>query len=141
MYRKDPEIDIIKDILNGILEVQPDSTFVQSLLYQYLERGSLSKKQLEGLYNKASKLNAISLGKLATLEAEILKRPNKYKSTLPPSRPLYSKDENAGQMMEAILKKYPLHKRVLFLKSKYDNNESLSAAEVAELEKFTKLLM
>ena len=38
-----------------------------------------------------------------------------------------------AQMLEAILAKYPQHKRVLFLKSKYDNNETLSATEMSEL--------
>jgi hypothetical protein len=43
-------------------------------------------------------------------------------------------------MIEAILEKYPQHKRVLFLKVKYDNNEVLSSAEITELERFYKLL-
>jgi hypothetical protein len=46
----------------------------------------------------------------------------------------------AGDLIEEILLKYPQHKRVLFLKAKYDNNEVISAAEVAELNKFKKLL-
>jgi len=59
---------------------------------------------------------------------------------LPSSEPLYSKDEETGRMIEAILKKYPQHKRVLFYRSKYDNNEMLPATEMAELQKFFKLL-
>jgi len=141
MYNKEPEIDIVKEILNAVLEAQPNSTFAKSLWHQYQERGSLSKKQLEGLYNKASKVKSISSSWLATLNAQIIKRPNKYKSSLPPVKPLYEKNEEAGKMIEEILQKYPQHKRVLFLKVKYDNNEILSATEISELQKFHKLLV
>ncbi len=140
MQRKKVDVDVIKDILEALLEAQPHSTFVQSLYLQYQERGGLSKKQLEGLYNKSLKVKTIPTGKLATLEAVILKRPTRYKSTPPPPKPMYEKDERIGQMMEAILAKYPQHKRVLFLKSKYDNNETLTPAEVLEVERFTKVL-
>jgi hypothetical protein len=44
-------------------------------------------------------------------------------------------------MIEEILQKYPQHKRVVFLKMKYDNNEPLGATEINELEKFYKLLV
>lgn len=140
MQRKKVDVDIIKDILEATLEAQPHSTFVKSLLNQYEERGGLSKKQLEGLYNKALKIKTIPVGKLATLEAVILKRPNRYKSALPPPTPLYQKDDKVGEQINAILTKYPQHKRVVFFKSKYENNESLSPAEITELEKFFKLL-
>jgi hypothetical protein len=140
MNRIKPEVDVIKDLLKAVLAARPDSTFIQSLLHQYEERGGLSKKQLQGLYDKALKIEAIPVNKLATLEAVILKKPTRYKSTLPASEPLYKKNEEAGQLLEAILAKYPQHKRVLFLKSKYDNNETLAATEITELQKFSKLL-
>lgn len=133
-------MDIIKDLLEAVLVAQPESSFTRSLLNQYLERGGLSKKQLEGLYNKAAKIRTIPVNKLATLEAVILKRPTRYKSALPPAEPLYKKDEAAGKMLDAILAKYPQHKRAIFLKSKYDNNEVLSATEIGELQKFNKLV-
>ena len=140
MIRKKVDVDIIKDVLEALLEAQPHSTFVQSLYRQYQERGGLSKKQLEGLYNKSLKVQTIPANKLATLEAVILKRPTRYKSAPPPPKPMYEKDERIGKMMEDILAKYPQHKRVLFLKSKYDNNETLTPAEVLEVERFTKAL-
>ena len=140
MYRKKIDVDVISDILNALLEAQPQSTFVQSLSRQYQERGGLSKKQLEGLFNKAQKVNTIPAHKLATLEAVILKRPTRYKSAPPPPKPLYEKDQRVGKMMEDILAKYPQHKRVLFLKSKFDNNEPFTAAETLEVERFSKLL-
>ena len=140
MQRIKPDVDVISDVLKAVLEAQPLSSFVQSLLHQYQERGGLSKKQLQGLYGKAQKINSIPLHKLATLEAIILKKPNRYKSGLPETAPLYEKDETAGKMIDAILAKYPQHKMVLFLKSKYDNNETLSAAELAELKRLGKML-
>ncbi len=139
MYRKNPDVDIINDVLKATLLAYPGSTFIQSLSFQYEERGGLSKKQLEGLYKKAAKVRTIPPNWLATLEAEILKRPTRYKSTLPPLKPLYEKNENIGQMISSILEKYPQHKRVLFFKSKFDNNEQLTASEISELEKFDKL--
>ena len=141
MQRKKPEVDVIKDVLNASKEAYPNSSFIQSLSLQYEERGGLSKKQLEGLYKKAEKVKTMPSNWLATLEAEILKRPNRYKSILSPPKPLYEKDQKTGDIIDAILKKYPQHKRVLFFQSKYDNNESLSAAELTELEKFQKLLL
>ena len=140
MQRLKPEVDIVQDILKAVLVAQPHSSFTQSLLNQYQERGGLSKKQLEGLYSKATKVKDIPPGKMATLEAIILRKHSKHKSELPAPAPLYVKDEEAGIMINAILVKYPEHKRVLFLKSKYDNNEVLTAAEIADLQKFNKLL-
>jgi hypothetical protein len=140
MHRKKPDVDVIKEVLNATQLAYPGSSFIQSLSFQYQERGGLSKKQLEGLYNKASTVKTMPPNWLATLEAEILKRPTRYKSTAPAVKPLYVKDENVGKMILAILEKYPQHKRVLFLKSKYDNNEQLSAIEISELEKFNKLV-
>lgn len=141
MYRKKPDVDVIKDLLELVLVAKPASAFVKSLLFQYEERGGLSKKQLEGLYSKAAKIDSIPANKLATLEAVILRRPNRYKSALPENTPLYVKDDTTGQIINAILEKYPQHKRVLFFKTKYDNNEPLQAAEKAELERFSKLLL
>jgi len=140
MHRINPDVDVILDILKAVVEAQPMSSFAQSLLHQYQERGGLSKKQLQGLYNKAGKVETIPVNKLATLEAIILKKPNRYKSALPAAEPLFVKDEATGQMLEKILAKYPLHKRVLFFKSKYDNNEVMTAAELAELKRFSNLL-
>ena len=140
MQRLKPDVDIVLDILKAVLEAQPLSSFTQSLLHQYQERGGLSKKQLEGLYGKAQKVKSIPSGKLATLEAIILKRPTRDKSPLPSSVPLYQKDEETGRMIEAILEKYPQHKRVLYYRSKYNNNEMLPPAEMTELQKFFKLI-
>ncbi len=140
MQRKHPDVDIIKDLLEMVLAANPSSEFIKSLSLQYEERGGLSKKQLEGLYKKAEQVATVPPGKLATLEAMILKRPNRYKSPLPENVPLYTKDPVIGEKIDAILEKYPQHKRVVFFKAKYDNNELLSPAETTELDRFYKIL-
>ncbi|HVF82295.1 MAG TPA: hypothetical protein VM884_10190 [Flavisolibacter sp.] len=135
------DVDVVSDILSAAMRAYPDSDFVQSLSHQYLVRGSLSKRQLEGLYKKAERIKELPHNKLATLEAVILKRPKKYKSPLPPSEPLYKKDEAIGRLIDDILLKYPQHKRVVYFLSKYKSNEPFSTMERAELERFHKLLM
>lgn len=139
MNRLKPDVDIVLDILKAVLVAQPLSSFTQSLLHQYQERGGLSRKQLEGLFSKASKIQTIPANKLATLNAIILKKPQRYKSEIPETKPLYTKDEETGKIIDDILVKYPQHKRVLFLKSKYENNEILSATELTEIQKFKNL--
>ncbi len=99
------DVDVVSDILSAAMRAYPDSDFVQSLSHQYLVRGSLSKRQLEGLYKKAERIKELPHNKLATLEALILKRPQKYKSALPPSEPLYKKDEAVGKLINDILLK------------------------------------
>ena len=140
MQKKGIEIDIINDLLEECIMAYPVSSFIISLYKQYRERGSLSKKQLQGLHSKAAKVKDMPQNKLATLEAIIKKMPTRDKSALPPLKPLYEKDESTGQLLGAILAKYPQHKMALFLKSKYDNNEPLAAAELADLERFKRLL-
>jgi hypothetical protein len=141
IQKKKPDVDVIMDVLNETLQANPTSPFVQSLLFQYQERGGLSKKQLEGLHSKASKVTTIAAGKMATLQAIILKKPTRYKSPLPIAAPAFVKDTVTGDIIAAILLKYPLHKRVLFYKARFDNNETLSSTDKMELEKFAKLLL
>ena len=141
MIRKNPNVDVINDVLKLTLDAYPESNFIKSLLFQYHERGGLSKKQLQDLYAKALKVNTIPVGKLATLEAVILKKPTRYKSTMPAAAPVFTKNERTGQLINDILVKYPQHKMVVFLKIKYDNNEPLSAAETTEIERFYKILI
>ncbi|MFN2438643.1 MAG: hypothetical protein ABR503_05550 [Chitinophagaceae bacterium] len=140
MDKKRPEIDIVNEVLEECILAYPVSSFIISLYKQYQQRGSLSKKQLQGLHAKAAKAGTLSPGKLATLEAVINKMATRYKSELPPTTPLYEKEESNGQLIESILAKYPQHKRVLFLKTKYENNETLSPAEIGDLKRFQQLL-
>ena len=140
MENKRKGIDIINEVLEECIIAYPVSSFIISLYKQYGQRGSLSKKQLQGLHAKASKIEGISPGKLGTLEAIIKKMPTRYKSEAPAPKPLYEKDEHTGKMIVEILEKYPQHKHVLFLKAKYDNNEMLSPAEITDLKRIRQLI-
>lgn len=140
MYKKKETFDIINEVLEDCILAYPVSSFIISLYKQYQLRGSLSKKQLQGLHSKAVKIAAMPPGKLATLEALINKMPNRFKSELPEPAPLFVKEETAGKWIEAVLAKYPQHKRVLFLKAKYDNNEVLSVSEMEDLKRFNQLI-
>ncbi len=135
------EIDVVSDILQGAMKAFPSSEFIQSLSHQYLVRGWLTKKQLQGLHHKAAKARDINPGKLATLEAMIARMPTRTKSDKPATAAIIEKDEKMQTILDEILTKYPAHKRVLFFKSKLEHNEDLSASEKAEAERFHKLLL
>lgn len=133
-------LDIINEVLEECILAYPLSSFIISLYKQYLERGSLSKKQLQGLYGKASKIETLPPGKLATIEAIIKKMPTRYKSELPENKPLFEKEESTGKLITEILSRYPQHKRLLYLQSKYENNEIFTQADLADLKRFRSLL-
>ncbi len=140
MIQKKQGLDIINEVLEECIIAYPVSSFIISLYKQYQERGSLSKKQLQGLHSKASNIKDISPGKLATVEAIINKMPTRDKSEIPAAKPMFQIEEGTGELIEEILAKYPQHKRVLFFKSKYLNNEVLSTAEITELKRFKQVL-
>ena len=140
MKRLKPEVDIVMDLLKDVAEANPGNSFAQSILIQYQERGGLSKKQLQGLYGKAVKLPGISIAKLATLEAIILRKNEKTRSPKPEIRPLYEKEEKTGLQIKAILERFPDHKQVKYLQAKYENNELLSSAELLDLQRIFKAL-
>ena len=135
-----PDVDVIMDVLKQAQAANPASTFINSLLVQYQERGSLSKKQLEGLHSKASRVITISPGKLATIQAIILKKHTNHRSTVSKSVGAAPTDTTTAQLTHEIIAKYPQLKRVLYFKMKYDNKETLSTAEKSELQKFHTLL-
>lgn len=137
MEKKKQGIDVINELLEECILAYPVSSFVISLYKQYNERGSLSKKQLQGLHSKATKITTIAPGKLATVEAIINKMPTRDKTPLPQPKPVAEKDTSANDMIEAVLAKYPAHKRVLYLKVKYDNNEPFSHDELNDLKRFS----
>jgi hypothetical protein len=140
MHPQKDRLDIINEVLEECILAYPVSSFIISLYKQYQQRGSLSKKQLQGLYGKASKIDGLPPGKLATIEAIIKRMPTRYKSELPEPTPLFEKEESTGRLIEDILAKFPHHKRVLFLKVKYDNNELLSPTDLADLKRFKSLI-
>ncbi len=134
------DVNVILDVLKQALVVYPGSTFINSLYKQYQERGSLSKKQLEGLYHKASGIKTIAPGKLATIQAIILKKHSNHRSIV--TKPVFAEtsDTISILMISDILSKYPQHKRVLYFKMKHDKKEILSSLEKTELERFHKLI-
>lgn len=136
MLPKRPEINIVNEVLEDCILAYPVSSFIISLYKQYGQRGSLSKKQLQGLLGKATGAGTIAPAKLATLEALIKKMPTRTRSERPENTPLYQKDEETGRLIGTILAKYPAHKRVLFLQSKWENNEPLSTTDLADLKRF-----
>ena len=142
IIKKKPSVDVTMDILKATQLAFPSSKFIESLIFQYQERGGLSKKQLQGLYDKASKVESMPSGKLATLEAIILKKVTRDKTpqSVTIAQPV-EKDTTSSEVIDAILQKYPQHKRVLFYKAKMDNQEDLSVIEKAELGKFKKIIL
>jgi len=138
--QKKQGLDIINEVLEECILAYPVSSFVISLYKQYQERGSLSKKQLQGLHSKASKIKDIAPGKLATVEAIINKMPTRDKAPVTEQKSIVVQEDNTSQLIEEVLAKYPQHKRVLFFKSKYENHETLSPLEVGELKKFRQLI-
>lgn len=135
------DIDVVSDILKAALKAAPHSEFIQSLSHQYLVRGFLTRKQLEGLFSKAGRLPGMHTGKLATLEAMIARMPIRTKSQKPELKPFIEKDERTGMLLQQILERYPAHKRILFLKGKFDNNENITPSELSEIDRLHKLLI
>ena len=119
----------------------PDSVFIGSLHHQYCNLGGLSKKQLEGLYAKAQQSEIISTAKLATLEAIIKKKPNRYKSEKITKAPEPENTNDIEPLLEDILKKFPQHKMALFLQSKCKHREPLTETEIAEVKRLAKVLL
>lgn len=141
MDKKKPRLDIVNIVLEECIIAYPVSSFIISLYQQYMERGSLSKKQLQGLYSKAAEIEGISHGKLAGLEAIMKRMSTRNKSDLPVHAEIIEKDESTRIMLDEILAKYPQHKRVVFLKAKFENDEPISPAEISELKKFSTILL
>ena len=141
MNRINPDIDIVAQVIEAVLKAKPDDAFCKSISIQYMERGGLSKKQLEGLLGKANRIAAIKPGKLATLEAIIKKKHITHRSEATITATVKTNDEEAGKMIEAILEKYPQHKRVLLFSSNYNKDGMLATNDKEELNRFYKLLV
>jgi hypothetical protein len=135
------KLDIIDKVLSACYAYNKEALFVMSLMHQYEERGNLSKKQLEGLLLKAQKVPDMPPSWLATLEATILKMHTKEKAPATVNTPMFQQDEELGKKMEAILNKYPQHKRIIFLFTRYNKREQFTAVEKTEVDKFYKLLV
>ena len=77
---------------------------------------------------------------IGTMEAIMLKMPNRYKSTPENNTPVFQKNTEATQLIETILQSYPQHKRALYLQTKNNHHEPISQAEMDELRKFHQVL-
>lgn len=139
--KRGDRFDIVNYMLEECILAYPVSSFIISLYKQYTTRGSLSKKQLQGLYGKANAIEGIHAGKLATLEALINRMPTRYKSVLP-DKPVAGKNENEDlKKVEKILAAFPAHKGALVLYSKLKAGGALSAREATDLARFSSLII
>ena len=141
MHRINPDIDIVAYIIEAVITAKPNDAFCKSIQIQYMERGNLSKKQLEGLHGKALRIPGINPGKLATLEAIIKKKHITHKSEATLVHKTIEIDVESEKMLTEILEKYPQHKRVVFFKTNFENNSILISSEKEELKKFYKILI
>ena len=140
-HRLNPDVDIVAQIITAVLAAKPDDAFCKSIYQQYMERGGLSKKQLEGLHGKAGRIKEISSAKLATLEAIIKKKHVTQRSEVTITKVEIEIDTESEKMIDTILEKYPQHKRVLVFKANFAKDKILPKADKAELEKFYKILI
>jgi hypothetical protein len=145
MLSKNKKIDVIDKLLSLCYAHNKDALFIMSLMHQYEERGSLSKKQLQGLLLKAQKINEIPAHQIAAVEAIVLKMPNRDKTPVQKTTPAISEAEAqiaaARAQTEQVLAVYPSHKQVLLLRSKLMSHQSLTPQEQADLNKFVKILI
>ena len=145
MLSKNKKIDVIDKLLSLCYAHNKDALFIMSLMHQYEERGSLSKKQLQGLLLKAQKIKEIPAHQIAAVEAIVLKMPNRDKTPVQKTTPAISEAEAhivaARAQTEQVLALYPSHKQVLLLRSKLMSHQSLTTQEQADLTKFVKILV
>jgi hypothetical protein len=134
-------IDVIDKVLNACYQHNPDALFIMSLMHQYEERGSLSRKQLEGLFLKAQKVKDMPPNWLATLEATILKMPVREKAAATPNTAKQETPSKEAELITQLLAKYPQHKAVLLLQQKLQKHQSLTPPEQTELERLARLLL
>jgi hypothetical protein len=145
MFPKNKRIDVIDKLLALCYAHNKDALFIMSLMHQYEERGSLSKKQLQGLLLKAQKIKEIPAHQIAAVEAIVLKMPNRDKTplqkTTPANKGAEAQISAALAQTEQVLAVYPSHKQVLLLRSKLISNQPLTPQEQTDLTKFVKILV
>ena len=145
MLSKNKKIDVIDKLLSLCYAHNKDALFIMSLMHQYEERGSLSKKQLEGLLLKAQKIKEIPAHQIAAVEAIVLKMPTRDKTPVQKTPPAMSEAEAqiSASLVQAeqILAVYPSHKQALLLKYKLSSKQPLTPQEQADLTKFVKILV
>lgn len=138
MNNKSTGPDIVNEVLESCILAFPTSSFIISLYKQYVQRGWLSKKQLESLHNKATKIPDLAVGKLATMEAMIKRMPNRYKS----EKPLSTEAAPSQDLIdtETVLKAFPNHKGATELLAKLQGGATLLPTEKNNLKRFMALV-
>ena len=134
-------IDVTLHILETLKQKNPDDPFVSSLHHQYCNRGGLSKKQLEGLMKKASQSTIISESHLATLQAIINKKPNRYKSEKIEKAPEFDRGKEVIPLLNKLLERFPQHKMLVFLQQKSNAGQPFSDFEMGEIKRLFKILI
>ena len=136
------KVDVIDKVLEACYQYNKDALFVMSLMHKYEERGSLSKKQLEGLVAKARKVPDMPVGWLAAVEAIILKMPTRDKTPVDLNKQVATDPyEKWIDQCKEILQRYPGHKRVVYFDALLQQRKPFSSVEQQELEKFYRLLI
>ena len=136
------KVDVIDKVLEACYQYNKDALFVMSLMHQYEERGSLSKKQLEGLVAKARKVPDMPVGWLAAVEAIILKMPTRDKTPVDLNKQVATDPyEKWTDQCKEILQRYRGHKRVVYFDALLQQRKPFSSVEQQELEKFYRLLI
>ena len=145
MLSKNKKIDVIDKLLSLCYAHNKDALFIMSLMHQYEERGSLSKKQLQGLLLKAQKIKEVPAHQIAAVEAIVLKMPTRDKTPVQKTTPATGEAQvqitAALEQTAAVLALYPAHKQVLLLRSKLMDNQPLTPQEQTDLNKFVKILV
>ncbi len=135
-------IDVIDKVLEACYRHNKDGLFVMSLMHQYEERGSLSRKQLEGLLHKARKIEEMPIGWIAAVEAIIKRMPVREKSAIPVQQEVNDETgKNQEKLIQDILSLYPAHRQVLIFKQQLAVQKELDAASYSSLQRLHKKLV
>ncbi|RYG48914.1 MAG: hypothetical protein EOO01_13015 [Chitinophagaceae bacterium] len=137
--KRGDRFDVVNYILEECILAYPVSSFIISLYKQYIQRGSLSKKQLQGLYAKASEIKDLNPGRLATLLALINKMPTRYRSEVPEQK-ISDPQNDDLEKVERILAAYPQHKGARMLHIKLKARGLLTPRESSDLARFLSLV-
>jgi hypothetical protein len=136
-------VDVIDKVLNACYEKYSDSLFIMGMMHNYEERGWLTRKQLVGLHEKASKIKDLSPGWLAAIEVMIKRLPVKDKTpavNLDANKVEHNQSDYLAKANE-ILEKYPQHKAIISFKAIIEMNKPLTSAQQSQLNKLHKLLL
>ena len=122
------------------LPPRSDNSFIRNMYAFYMEKGGLSKKQLEALLKTVDYIGTEPPFARATLEAIIKKKKSRVKSDLPMPKPLYTQDSETKHKLEEVLAVAPAHKAALLYLEKISLNQPLSQSDRDSINRFHQLL-